>query len=816
MPRQLQVLRWLLLGMLVAGLSLPAVPAQAQSGAPLWAAGLDCSGSTLTTDPEGYSISAASLLTETTAPARLLLIFFCGSGNGGVTVAGPYDLADPSGLAAARKELAQRQQLRGERTGGTPLAAMLETATEQFTRLGAPKGSALTLFSDGEPEPDPEGQLARVAQLTPEWRQHGWKIATVGLGSANSPWLGRLASIAADTAGPARNTTNPAELIAVFAQQWADLVGYVSPRLRVEALPGSGSLIHAFTLDPTVRETLVVATRRSPATMVQLADASRRLVAREDPRVRAYYDADPHFVFILLRDKDPLGSGEWQLRFSGPAGDPVGSALSFSGRFTIGLVSPPPNSLLPVDQKLSLSFQLLDGDKPLLRGDGRVTALLTTPAGKAITVNLQDDGQQTSGDETRGDGNYSGVLTLPEPGTYRWQVEATVDGAKVPETAGLLYADYFPRLVALPLEGLRPVKPDTVVSLEVARLMAGPGAIGARSITKVDLIVSNAANEQLERRSLSPQEAFRGSLLTISLTPRLADVAANDLAAGGVFPAIYQVKVRLTGTYRNQPFTDDNAASFPVRVPLEVEQTWLNKLQALAVLAWALLQARSGELQTLLAALMPLASVLWLRQRAAATARLVGVLTGQSARSFDRQSAARLHDLQTLNAAVAWHRRLRLARVVWADASALGPQFAGLSFGATANRQGASTMWVRLLGNSAAKLNGVSLSPASRVLASLAPVVPALVCLLLAAALLAVRAAANLPVSALLTVGVALPLGLVLASALPLPLGLFGWHQLPDPSRLEVNSQLFAYTSTRSPSALPQIGAGARRNKWQS
>lgn len=648
------------MSLLAGALSLGAfaMPAAAQSGgngAPVFVTAIDWSGSTLQTDPAGYSVAAAQLRGDLVAPGHYLVMPFSGNGAGcangaAVRVLGPYDLAGPTDALALQQRMDQLEGSLGSRCGSTPLAQLVSTAYATLQGLDAPSESNLTIVTDGLPDPNPGEQYAQIDQSLPKWRQHGWTISVIGLGAANSPWFGPLSQLAARTRGVATDVSQPAGLLQAFMSQWAQLAGLPSPHSWTQSLPGSGAKTHRFAFDPTVRDAWIAVTRPGPDVSLALyPPGTDQPLSPSDPRVAARF-SDPHFILLHLSSANALGAGTWRAVITGPAGAPVGGAAFYASHLSLSLVSPSIGELLPVNQPFDVVAALMNGSQPLLRGKISLHFEISSADGRdAVVGSLKDDGNRSSdGDQYAGDGYYTAKVQLATPGAYTYRLWGTLDGQALPEESGSLSADAFPALQALPLPGAFHVAAGARVTFNLARLVVGAQPADPSGLGALTLTVANAQGQIISRQTLDPRTAFQHGVLQVSFQPRQADGRFVGNQRGGTSDATYTLRVvAMQGTWLGQSYTEPLALVEPVRTVMELPEPLghLLRREAIDLLRhWALVA---------LAVLT--AAAIWTLWRRSRWPRFRGVLQPVSF-GRARRTAAPL-DLSGLNARMPLRRR---------------------------------------------------------------------------------------------------------------------------------------------------------------
>lgn len=318
-----------------------------------------------------------------------------------------------------------------EPQGYTDIQSALKSAKEMISS-GSFKGRkvVIVLLTDGKPEiqtpyPQYEQETIELAQSLDV------PIMAIALTSAaQTPFLERLAKA---TKGSV-----------VFADDSSDLIGaYLSilGQVKDRTVVGGEKFRSISTLD--IEQTLAPYIRSATFVIAKTEDAQAALYSPGGQKIDE--DKSPDARFSLVTLENPVG-GTYTFRSQGKG--EMQAWLILRSRLRAQIISP--SAIHPAGEEMVIVVNLLEetstGNYTKIIGEATFTALITTPAGKKISLDyFYDDG--THGDVTANDGSYTrlypdtnqtgkySVAVTGNKGAIPVEIEINVEVAQFPVLA---------------------------------------------------------------------------------------------------------------------------------------------------------------------------------------------------------------------------------------------------------------------------------------------------------------------------------------------------------------------------------------------
>ncbi len=460
-PRRLQATH---LSIITAGLLLLlALPAPALARpriptTPLAASGhvtilvLDMSGSMGDNDPAGLRCSAANAYIDLSGPGDFIGVV--GLDNAGQS-GGPngYGSAQIWAQPAEMATVADRQHLHSviasksnncQPDASTPTFDALNKALTMLTQAATNgRSGSVILLTDGAPMPDSAGQInAITSTLVPQFKQHGFPVDTIALGSDQS-FHGFLDDVANGTSGKAYDDgkgevsgVSPLNIAPFFVDIFARYSGRVVSQDIAPTQLSGGTVSRNFAVGDFVSHLDVIVVKDSPNTKVTLTAPNGQSLP---PAVGGtFISTDPHYAIFAI---DHAQTGAWQVNVTG-SGQFLMDSLKVS---TLGLSITEPDAAhptLPIGQPLTITATLNDGGTQITGSrfslNGTITYAGTTGQYR----------QEFVLDDKASPGAYSTTITIPEAaptGSY----DISVSVREVSETVAS--ADHTVRVERFPV-----------------------------------------------------------------------------------------------------------------------------------------------------------------------------------------------------------------------------------------------------------------------------------------------------------------------------------------------------------------------------
>jgi hypothetical protein len=417
---------------------------------------LDMSGSMAQNDPSGLRCSAANAYIDLSGPGDFVGVV--GLDNPGGARGGPHNFQTTVDWGLAPREMATvnaRKALHDaiaqksnncRPDAATPTydaLAKAEAMLASATNGGASHtpGSAI-LLTDGVPDPDTSAQQSAIqSELVPQFKQHGWPIDVIALGSDTS-FHGFLSGIASATSG-------------TFYDDGHGIVPGVSPlnitpffldifRLRNGRSPGpdiaptqlgGGVTARNFTVGQYVSHLDIVVVKDASSTSVALLAPNGQ---RFPPATAGtFISSDPYYAIFAI---DTPQQGPWEVDVSG-SGLFLMDSLKVSA-LALGITSPAANAVLALGEQFTLSASLSAQGTPISGGRFSLSGTITYAGGGASSythdILLAD---------ASGSGTYTAPLTVPASapsGSYTISVHAHAASEDVLTAQTTVRLDLFP------------------------------------------------------------------------------------------------------------------------------------------------------------------------------------------------------------------------------------------------------------------------------------------------------------------------------------------------------------------------------------
>ncbi len=434
--------------------TLSAGPAAATSSGHVTILVLDMSGSMAQNDPSGLRCSSANAYIDLSGPGDFVGVVGLDNSTGARGGAHDFQTAVDWGLAPREMSTVNaRTTLRDaivqksnacRPDGATPTydaLAKAEAMLASATNGGAITGSVI-LLTDGQPDPDTGAQQSAIqSELIPQFKQHGWPIDVVALGSDTS-FHGFLSGIASATSG-------------AFYDDGHGVVPGVSPlnitpffldifRLRNGRSPGpdipptqlgGGVTARNFAVGQYVSHLDIVVVKDTPATTISLLAPNGQ---RFPPATAgAFISTDPYFAIFAI---DTPQQGPWEVDVSGNGLFLVDSLKVSS--LTLGITAPGANAVLALGEQFTLSVSLSAQGTPISGGHFSLSGTLAYASGSGTPY-----AQDIVLNDTGGSGIYSAAVTVPDSapsGSYTITVRAHAASEDVLTAQATVRMDLFP------------------------------------------------------------------------------------------------------------------------------------------------------------------------------------------------------------------------------------------------------------------------------------------------------------------------------------------------------------------------------------
>lgn len=365
---------------------------------------IDSSGSMKQTDPRRLRIPAAKMfISLLNAKDRVGLISFSDNGYPvlGLT---PADKQNQKKLFAAVEKVSSKGAY-------TNLSAALKTGHAMLKREGdSQHRRMLVLMSDGKMDTgDFENDKALLNNIRSETIdalvKDGIEVYTIAFTEASDMPL--MQELAVRTAALSRLASNDRELHEVFSQIFESAK-------QPDMLPMDEG---AFMVDAAIEEVTVVASKAAPDVQVKLEMPDGRMIVEVNAGKAVRWFNSEQFDMITV-DMPP--AGQWHLRFSDNRGDKAYVVTKLGMDARVG------ETPLYAGAEQSAEVWLHNnGDivtKPEILAQTQFSVEVTQPDGAKIEFPMADAG--TDGDRAAGDGVYTNLFKLTQPGQQQVRVIA--------------------------------------------------------------------------------------------------------------------------------------------------------------------------------------------------------------------------------------------------------------------------------------------------------------------------------------------------------------------------------------------------------
>lgn len=425
---------------------------------------LDMSGSMGQNDPQGIRCSAADSYIDLSGPNDFIGVVGLDNARGTTGGARGFDLADWQIAPQQMDTKAHRQALRDaiqaqshgcRPDGNTPTydalakaGAMLETATKGGTLSGS-----LILLTDGQPQPNPQGQIAAINQdLLPTFKQHGWQIDSVALGEDQGGFHAFLNDLSSATSGTFNDDAHgeiagvsPLNITPFFLQIFA-LRNNRTPKSDIPPTPLGGSpVFRDIEVGQYISHLDIVAVKDHQNTQVVLSAPDGEVFPPATTGV--FISTDPYYAIFSIDSPLP---GTWTLKVNG-SGLFLVNSLKVS-TIALTITAPGSQAVQALGEQFTISAQLSSQGAPISGGKFNVTGKISYAAGSAGAAYNQD----VILSDTTGVGKYSAVVTVPTAapsGSYLITVKASSASDDIVQAQVSVRMDLFPTALLLGANG---------------------------------------------------------------------------------------------------------------------------------------------------------------------------------------------------------------------------------------------------------------------------------------------------------------------------------------------------------------------------
>ena len=261
---------------------------------------------------------------------------------------------------------------------------LLLALRESHSILGSKNASASSgvFVITGESSREFAGLAAQTAPLTNRFKSKGWHIDGIALPDHNSESIYFLDQVTNRTGGELFKLTIPDG----YEQLINRLINKNSSKtlrnIATNKLDPNESMTSAIHIPPGTKETTVVVLRESVLGQISLGNPSGYLISKRSNQT-VILDS-PHVLIWKLFEPDP---GNWSFELNGFEGH-VSTWESSTNKYSMKLLA---DKILPQNQAIALSVQILDGDTPTSINDVNLYARITTPSNSSIIYKLTKD-----------------------------------------------------------------------------------------------------------------------------------------------------------------------------------------------------------------------------------------------------------------------------------------------------------------------------------------------------------------------------------------------------------------------------------------
>ena len=268
----------------------------------------------------------------------------------------------------------------------------------------------------GKSDREFDGLVAQTAPLTNRFKSKGWHIDGIALPDHNTESIYFLDQITERTNGELFKLTIPdgyEKLINQLIHKSSSTKNLTN--IASNQLDQNESMTSAIHIPPGTKETTVVVLRESSLGQIALGNPSGYLISGKSQQNVILNS--PHVLMWKLFEPDP---GNWSFQLNGFKGH-VSTWESSKNKYSMNLLS---KEILPQNQPIALSVQILDGETPTSVSDANLFAKITGPSESSIVYTLTKD----SGPSNNEFDVYSAVIpSLNEIGTHKIKLELEWD-----------------------------------------------------------------------------------------------------------------------------------------------------------------------------------------------------------------------------------------------------------------------------------------------------------------------------------------------------------------------------------------------------
>ena len=268
----------------------------------------------------------------------------------------------------------------------------------------------------GKSDREFDGLVAQTAPLTNRFKSKGWHIDGIALPDHNTDSIYFLNQITVRTGGELFKLTIPdgyEKLINQLIHKSSSTKNFKN--IASNQLDQNESMTSAIHIPPGTKETTVVVLRESSLGQIALGNPSGYLVS-EKSQDNVILNS-PHVLMWKLFEPDP---GNWSFQLNGFEGH-VSTWESSKNKYSMNLLS---KEILPQNQPIALSVQILDGETPTSVKDANLFAKITGPSESSIVYKLTKD---SSSSNNRFDVYSTVIPSLSEIGTHKIKLELEWD-----------------------------------------------------------------------------------------------------------------------------------------------------------------------------------------------------------------------------------------------------------------------------------------------------------------------------------------------------------------------------------------------------
>ena len=392
---------------------------------------------------------------------------------------------------------------------------LVRALSAAYNLLGSARaglGSSVYLITGG---PAPE-DVARVAdRLTPvvrAFKDSGWPIVGLSLPGASPEVRELLDGVSRDSGGDSFDLSTPDGFKGLANKVLRDQAKGSLAELGKGVLSSGDVLTSTLTIAPGTREATLLFFKESPSGSLRLSNPSGFEASAGD-RTESSVLETSHVVIWRLIDPAP---GDWRVDVRGVNGAISGWHYAVN-RYSIALQS---LGTVPLDQTMTLVASVMDEGQRVALDGVKIVARITTPEGKTLLHELNDDG--VLGDAVPGDGSFSATMPpLAVEGEYQVDLELSWPqfDHRISTQASFM-SRAFPAIELTPIqtEDMRPGERTKVATILV-NIQGQPYGISVDELTSA--LASNADDagvlEVLPQEMLDQERAWA---FDVFFTPR--------------------------------------------------------------------------------------------------------------------------------------------------------------------------------------------------------------------------------------------------------------------------------------------------------